>query len=46
MWSGANWEWASGHYVQRPQPEAVWEAGHWAEQPSGGYVWVDGHWRG
>jgi WXXGXW repeat (2 copies) len=46
MWNGANWEWASGQYVQRPAPQAVWEPGHWAQQPSGGYVWVDGHWQG
>jgi hypothetical protein len=46
MWNGANWEWASGQYVQRPAPQAVWQPGHWAQQPSGGYVWVDGHWQG
>jgi len=46
MWSGANWEWAPGQYVQRPAPQAVWEPGHWVLQPTGGYVWVDGHWQG
>jgi hypothetical protein len=46
MWNGANWEWASGQYVQRPAPQAVWEPGHWAQQPTGGYVWVDGRWQG
>jgi hypothetical protein len=45
-WDGVNWAWASGDYVQRPQPQAVWEPGHWAQQPTGGYVWVDGHWQG
>jgi hypothetical protein len=44
-WNGSGWDWAEGHYVQRPQPTAVWEPGHWTQQSSGGYVWVDGHWR-
>ena len=46
MWSGANWDWAPGSYVQRPAPQAVWQPGYWAQQPSGGYTWVDGHWQG
>ena len=46
IWSGANWDWAPGSYVQRPAPQAVWQPGYWAQQPSGGYIWVDGHWQG
>jgi hypothetical protein len=44
-WSGANWAWAEGHYLQRPAPQAVWQPGQWMQQPTGGYVWVDGHWQ-
>ena len=46
MWTGANWSWQQGEYVQRPEPTAVWEPGHWSQRPDGGYVWVDGHWQG
>ena len=46
MWTGANWSWSPGQYVQRPEPTAVWSPGHWAQRPDGGYVWVDGHWQG
>jgi hypothetical protein len=45
-WTGANWAWEPGTYVQRPQPTAVWEPGHWSPRSDGGYVWVDGHWQG
>jgi hypothetical protein len=45
MWTGSNWDWEPGHYVQRPAPMAVWEPGHWSQESSGGYVWIDGHWR-
>jgi len=44
-WTGTEWTWVQGHYVERPQATAIWEPGRWAAQPSGGYVWVDGHWR-
>ena len=46
MWSGANWAWQPGTYVERPAPQAVWAPGHWEQQPTGGYVWIDGHWQG
>jgi WXXGXW repeat (2 copies) len=45
MWTGSNWNWEPGHYVQRPAPAAVWEPGHWMQESNGGYVWVDGHWQ-
>ena len=45
-WSGANWIWTAGEYVQRPAPQAVWAPGPWVQQPTGGYVWVDGRWEG
>jgi hypothetical protein len=46
MWTGSNWDWDPGRYVQQPAPTAVWEPGHWSQESSGGYVWIDGHWRG
>lgn len=44
-WSGANWQWVSGHYVERPSPQAVWEPGHWTQAANNGWLWIQGRWR-
>ena len=47
-WSGSNWVWVEGEYIQRsvpPIPTAVWVQGQWVAQPTGGYAWIEGHWQ-
>jgi len=42
-WNGSDWTWVTGHYVERPSPQAVWEPGHWMKQANG-WRWIDGRW--
>ena len=41
---GGHYEWAGGHWVERPYEGAVWVPGHWRRRPHG-WVWIGGHWR-
>jgi hypothetical protein len=43
-WTGTDYVWVSGAWVERPRPAAVWVEGHWMRRP-GGWVWIAGHWR-
>jgi hypothetical protein len=43
-WSGVDYVWVPGVWVECPRPAAVWVAGHWVRRP-GGWVWIAGHWR-
>jgi hypothetical protein len=43
-WTGTDYVWVHGAWVQRPRPAAVWVAGHWVRRTSG-WVWIPGHWR-
>ncbi|SJZ93833.1 YXWGXW repeat-containing protein [Enhydrobacter aerosaccus] len=42
-WTGAEYAWVAGHYVDAPRRGAVWIPGRW-EQRARGWVYVDGHW--
>jgi WXXGXW repeat (2 copies) len=42
-WTGANYVWTPGYYIQRPASTANWMPGYW-EQDSRGWVWTEGHW--
>jgi WXXGXW repeat (2 copies) len=42
-WTGVNYEWVPGSWIERPRPAAVWIEGGWMRRP-GGWVWVAGHW--
>jgi len=49
-WTGTEWVWAHGQYVQAPVTQTAqtaqmtWEPGHWMQQPNG-WLWVEGRWR-
>lgn len=43
-WTGADYEWVPGSWVERPGAAAVWVDGQWQSHP-GGWVWVAGHWQ-
>ncbi len=43
VWSGVNYLWTRGHYIERPTPTANWSRGYWQQGPDG-WVWVEGHW--
>ena len=43
-WSGTDYVWVSGGWVERPRLGAVWVEGQWMRRP-GGWVWVAGHWQ-
>jgi WXXGXW repeat (2 copies) len=42
-WSGVQYFWEPGKYVERPTASASYVPGHW-EQRMTGWVWVDGRW--
>ena len=42
-WSGGQYVWIAGHYVQRPTPTANWVPGYWQQGPNG-WVWTEGRW--
>jgi WXXGXW repeat (2 copies) len=42
-WTGTNYSWMPGHYVDRPSSTASWVPGYWQQGPNG-WVWVDGRW--
>ena len=42
-WSGRDYVWVSGHYIERPNVAMRWEPGHWIQQ-GGTWAWVDGSW--
>ena len=43
-WTGADYEWVPGSWVERPRAAAVWVDGQW-QSHRGGWVWVAGHWQ-
>jgi hypothetical protein len=42
-WSGAQYVWVRGHYIERPEPYVNWIPGYWQQQADG-WAWVDGRW--
>ena len=42
-WSGQQYVWVPGHYVQRPSPTANWIPDYWEQGPDG-WMWVEGRW--
>ena len=42
-WTGTNWFWMAGHYVERPYTNAYWVPGHWDSRPYG-WTWIPGYW--
>jgi hypothetical protein len=42
-WTGTNWAWEPGRYIDPPRASMQWVAGHWEEQGNG-WVWIPGHW--
>ena len=42
-WTGADWFWVAGHYVERPYTNAYWVPGHWDSRPYG-WTWIPGYW--
>lgn len=43
-WTGADFTWTPGHWVQRPRTTAVWVEGQWVRRPRG-WVWTEGRWQ-
>ena len=43
-WTGADYDWVPGRWVERPRGRHGWVAGHWARR-HGEYFWIEGHWR-
>jgi WXXGXW repeat (2 copies) len=42
-WTGTDYEWVSGRWIERPARGSVWVEGEWQRRP-GGWVWIPGHW--
>ncbi len=42
-WTGSNYVWTPGHYVERPAPTANWVPDYWMEQKDG-WTFVAGRW--
>ena len=42
-WTGTDWFWMAGHYVERPYTNAYWVPGHWDSRPYG-WTWIPGYW--
>jgi WXXGXW repeat (2 copies) len=43
-WTGDDFVWVPGSWVERPRVASVWVEGQWQRRP-GGWVWVAGHWQ-
>ena len=43
-WTGTDYVWVPGGWVERPRARATWVEGQWLRRP-GGWVWVAGHWQ-
>jgi WXXGXW repeat (2 copies) len=44
QWTGHDYAWSPGLYMERPDAHAVWEPDHWTETADG-WEWVPGRWR-
>jgi hypothetical protein len=44
QWTGHDYAWSPGLYMERPDAHAVWEPDHWTETADG-WAWVPGRWR-
>jgi hypothetical protein len=42
-WSGGQYVWVPGRYVQRPTSSANWVPGYWQQGPNG-WIWTEGRW--
>jgi len=42
-WTGTDWFWVAGHYVEKPYTNAYWVPGHWDSRPYG-WTWIPGYW--
>ena len=42
-WTGSDWFWIPGHYVEKPYTNAYWVPGHWDSRPYG-WTWIPGYW--
>lgn len=42
-WTGADYVWVPGSWVERPRVAAVWVEDQWQRRP-GGWVRIAGHW--
>lgn len=42
-WTGAQYLWTPGHYVERPAPTANWISDYWRQEQDG-WLWVEGRW--
>lgn len=43
-WTGRDYDWVPGHWVERPRGRHGWVAGRWVAR-RGAWVWREGHWR-
>jgi hypothetical protein len=43
-WTGSQYVWVEGRYVESPQVTARWVPGHWQRRNNGSWAWVDGGW--
>lgn len=45
-WTGQEFVWLGGHYVERPYRGSTWVPGAWAQDESKTtWIWTPGHWR-
>ena len=42
-WTGSDWFWIRGHYVEKPYTGSYWVKGHWDQRPYG-WTWIPGYW--
>ncbi|MEO8202104.1 MAG: hypothetical protein ABI679_16350, partial [Gemmatimonadota bacterium] len=42
--AGAGWDWAPGHFAERPGHRGHWVPGRWVHERRGWYF-MEGHWR-
>ena len=42
-WTGDQYVWMPGRYIERPNVAMRWEPGRWMAD-NGNWVWMDGHW--
>ena len=42
-WTGAQYTWTPGHYVEPPSPTAHWVPGYWRQGPAG-WTFTAGYW--
>jgi YXWGXW repeat-containing protein len=44
-WSGEDYVWVAGHYVERPYRGSTWVPARWADDHRGEWIYTPGHWR-